>query len=428
MTNNSPQNDLPPITENLPSPRRGFRALFHNRPFFALWSGQFVSQIADKIFFVLLIATLENYHALPSMVNSMRSTVMIAFTLPAILFGSAAGIFVDRVPKRQVLIGCNLVRALLLFSLPWLPQQFLILLLITFLVSTVTQFFSPAEQSAIALVVPREGLMSANALFTASTMGALIVGMSIGEPILSWTKSWAGETGQQLVVSGLYLVAMLILWGMRVQEQPTDPSQIALHPFSDLKIGLRYLKQNRLVRNAMVQVTVLYSVFAALTVLAIDLAADIGLKSTQFGFLLAASGVGMALGAVILAYWGDRFSHKPVPLIGFLTMAFALCLFTFTTQIVLGLGLSILLGIGGSLIAIPMQTLIQYSTPEAMRGKVFGFENNAVNIALSVPLAIAGPLTDLIGLRAVLWGMSLGAALAGVWAWSSTRRVLEKVI
>jgi hypothetical protein len=63
-----------------------------------------------------------------------------------------------------------------------------------------------------------------------------------------------------------------------------------------------------------------------------------------------------------------------------------------------------------------------------MRGKVFGFQNNVVNIALSVPLAIAGPLTDAVGLRTVLLGMSVIVSLGGIWAWRSTRRVLQNVI
>jgi predicted MFS family arabinose efflux permease len=149
----------------------------------------------------------------------------------------------------------------------------------------------------------------------------------------------------------------------------------------------------------MVQLTILYSVFAALTVLAFDLAERIGLKSTQFGFLLAAAGIGLVFGAGILGHWGDRFHQKPLPLIGFLSMAFVLAVFTFTKHIWLGLGLSAVLGLGASLIGVPMQTAIHASTQESMRGKVFGFQNNVVNIALSVPLAIAGPLTDAIGLR-----------------------------
>ena len=136
----------------------------------------------------------------------------------------------------------------------------------------------------------------------------------------------------------------------------------------------------------------------------------------------------MVFGAAILGHAGERFHHKPLPLIGFLSMAFVLAVFTFVNNVWLGLGLSALLGTGASLIGVPMQTLIQQQTPPDMHGKVFGFQNNAVNIALSAPLAIAGPLTDAIGLRSVLIGMSALVVLAGVWAWQNTRRVLKDVI
>jgi predicted MFS family arabinose efflux permease len=163
-------------------------------------------------------------------------------------------------------------------------------------------------------------------------------------------------------------------------------------------------------------------------VLAFDLAQRVGLKSTQFGFLLAAAAVGLVFGAGILGHWGDRFRHKPLPLLGFVSMAFVLAVFTFTTDISLGLGLSALLGLAASLIGVPMQTVIHTSTQESMRGKVFGFQNNVVNIALSVPLAVAGPLTDRVGLGPVLVSMSILVAMAGIWAWQNTRKVLQDVI
>lgn len=109
-------------------------------------------------------------------------------------------------------------------------------------------------------------------------------------------------------------------------------------------------------------------------------------------------------------------------------MAFVLAVFTFTEQYWLGLVLSGVLGLGASLIGVPMQTLIHQQTSESMRGKVFGFQNNVVNIALSLPLAIAGPLTDKYGLRPVLLGMSIVVSIGGVWAWRSTRGVLQDVI
>lgn len=406
----------------------GFQALLKNRQFLALWTGQFISQIADKVFFVLLIAILEHYQAPASWENSIRSIAMIAFTLPAILFGSAAGIVVDQFSKRSMLIGCNLARAILLIMLPILPKQMLILLAIAFLISTVTQFFAPAEQAAIPLTVNHRQLISANAMFTASTMGALIIGMAIGEPLLSLASQVGGIAGKQIVVGLLYVLGTACLSLMNVKEALPEKHFLALNPWQDFKLGLRYLKRNPLINNAMIQITVLYSAFAALTVLSINLAADIGLKYQQFGFLLAATGIGMVIGSVLLGHWGHRLSHKPLPLVGFLMMAFALCLFTFNTHVGLGLLLCVYLGIGAAFIGVPMQTLILSQTPESMRGKVFGFENNVTNIALSLPLAIAGPLTDAFGLRSVLWGMSVIVGVAGVWTWKRTRRVLQNAI
>jgi predicted MFS family arabinose efflux permease len=412
-----------------PSTGSGFQALLKNRPFLILWIGQVLSQVADKIFFVLLISLLSKYQTAEGMENSMRSTLMLTFTLPAILFGSAGGIFVDRYSKKQVLVVSDLIRALLTLAIPWLPREFFILLFLTFVISTVTQFFAPAEQAAIPLLVRKNNLMAANALFTTTMMGALIIGFAVGEPMLSIARTWSNKYGEETVVGGLYLLAAVLMQLIPIQEPKLDAAQLAkINPWHDLKSGLLYLRRNRLVSNAMVQITILYSVFAALTVLTIDLATEIGLKSTQFGFLLAAAGVGMVFGAAILGHGGDRFHNKPLPLIGFLSMAFVLGVFTFVNQLWLGLLLCALLGAGASLIGVPMQTLIQQQTPPEMHGKVFGFQNNAVNIALSAPLAIAGPLTDAIGLRSVLVSMSVIVAVVGVWAWQNTRRVLRDVI
>lgn len=422
-----------------PPDRSGLDALLRNRPFLALWTGQLLAQVADKIFYVLLIILLKTGGYTPGQntEHSMLSAVMIAYTLPAIVFGSAAGIVVDRFSKKQMLIACNVIRALLIVALPFLPKAFVVLLTMTFLVSTVTQFFAPAEAAAIPLAVGREGLMSANALFASSTMGGIIVGMTIGEPLFSWVKDSFGAASQEFLLGGLYLISAGLIYTMRIKEAHAGSSGKNVHPWQDLKEGLRYLKHNHLVSNAMVQLTILYSVFAALQVLAIALSGKIGLKETQFGFLLAAAGVGMVFGAAFLGHWGASFHHKPLPLIGFLMMGFVLAMFAFVRQLWVGFGLSALFGFGASLINGPMQALIQEKTPESMRGKVFGLENNAINIALSLPLALTGPLTDAVskavgsddlGLRIVLLSLGFLVSVMGMAAWRHTRKVLQDVV
>ena len=422
-----------------PPDRSGLDALLRNRPFLALWTGQLLAQVADKIFYVLLIILLKTGGYTPGQntEHSMLSAVMIAYTLPAIVFGSAAGIVVDRFSKKQMLIACNVIRAVLIVALPFLPKAFVVLLTITFLVSTVTQFFAPAEAAAIPLAVGREGLMSANALFASSTMGGIIVGMTIGEPLFSWVKHSFGAASQEFLLGGLYLISAGLIYTMRIKEAHPGSSGKNVHPWQDLKEGLRYVKHNHLVSNAMVQLTILYSVFAALQVLAIALSGKIGLKETQFGFLLAAAGVGMVFGAAFLGHWGASFHHKPLPLIGFLMMGFVLAMFAFVRQLWVGFGLSALFGFGASLINGPMQALIQEKTPESMRGKVFGLENNAINIALSLPLALTGPLTDAVskavgsddlGLRIVLLSLGFLVSVMGMAAWRHTRKVLQDVV
>ena len=411
----------------------GFSALLKNRGFMLLWIGQLFSQLGDKIFFVLMVALLENYQPPTGLAqNSMYSILMLAFTLPAILFGSAGGIFVDRFSKKLVLTVSNYIQTVLMLFIAFLPRDFFMLLLLTFGVSTLAQFFTPAQQAAIPVLVRRENFMAANAVYSTTMMGSLIVGFAIGEPILTLAKDWLGARyGQEIVVGVLYLLSglavQLVNLGPENELSPRE-SPTLINPWADFKAGLGYITKNPLILNAMLQLTTLYCVFAALMVLTIRLAADFGLKDKQFGFFLAAAGVGMVFGAAILGHWGDKLHHKPLPLMGFLMMSLVLGVFTFTHNLILALGLSAFLGVGAALIGVPMQTLIQQRTPPPMHGKVFGFQNHIVNIALSAPLAITGPLTDMLGLRIVLVAMSIIVAGVGIWAWKNTRGVLQDVI
>lgn len=85
------------------------------------------------------------------------------------------------------------------------------LLIITFLVSTLTQFFTPAEQSAITLVVEREQLLTANSVYATTVMGALILGFAVGKPALQFADVCLGQWGQEILVGGCYAIAGLIL-------------------------------------------------------------------------------------------------------------------------------------------------------------------------------------------------------------------------
>ncbi|MGB6013589.1 MAG: arabinose efflux permease, partial [Nodosilinea sp.] len=79
----APSEDLPPEPEN------GFGAIFHNRNFLILWTGQLFSQLADKVYLVLMIAIIAARFETPGQtISGWVAAVMIAFTVPAVLFGA----------------------------------------------------------------------------------------------------------------------------------------------------------------------------------------------------------------------------------------------------------------------------------------------------------------------------------------------------
>ncbi|MEH2393415.1 MAG: MFS transporter [Nostoc sp.] len=424
--------------------QKGFLPVFKNLNFLALWGGQVFSQLADKVYLVLMIALINTqFQASNQSISGWVSVLMMAFTIPAVLFGSVAGVFVDRWSKKAVLVATNIWRGILVLSIPFLlwlthdwkpigvlPVGFLIILGVTFLVSTLTQFFAPAEQAAIPLIVEEQHLLSANSLYTTTMMASVIVGFAVGEPLLAiadglWLQIGGnGSLGKELLVGGSYAIAGIILFLLATNEKHHDPDTEFPHVFSDLRDGFAYLKANHRVRNALLQLIILFSVFAALTVLAVRMAEIIpNMKASQFGFLLASGGVGIAAGATILGQFGQRFSYRQLSLCGCMGMAASLIgLSVFTTQLWLVLLLVALLGIFGALVGIPMQTAIQTETPPEMRGKVFGLQNNVINIALSLPLALTGVAETFLGLQVVFLGLAAIVFSGGILTWYNSHK------
>ncbi len=445
----------PPSVPNTP-PRQGFAPVLENPRFLILWVGQVFSQLADKIYLVLMIALIaSHFQAEGQAISGWVSAIMIAFTIPAVLFGSLAGVYVDRWSKKGVLVVSNLLRGGLTLAIPlvlWLSQDrtlalpvhwlpvwlrhwqaqpqalfhlplgFFGLLVLTFINSTITQFFAPAEQVTIPLIIKRRYLLSANSLFTTTMMAMTIIGFAIGEPLLGLAAtaaqavglSW--DEGKTAIVGVSYLIAGLILLLLRMGEKSAHYNQDRPHVCEDIRDGIRYLSKNHRVRNALIQLIILFSIFAALSVLAVPLADKIPeMKAEQFGFLLAACGLGMACGAGVLGHWGQQFPHSQLSLWGSFGMAWSLVGLSLSG---FNLGLSLLmtaiLGVFAAFVGVPMQTTIQAETPTDMRGKVFGLQNNAVNIALSLPLALAGIAETIFGLRPVLFFLAVMAIAGGL--------------
>ncbi|MCZ0904205.1 MFS transporter, partial [Microcoleus sp. HI-ES] len=194
----------------------------------------------------------SRFQAPDQTISRWVSAIMIAFTIPAVLFGAAAGVYVDRWSKKAVLVATNLLRGGFVLTLPvllWLsdgwelgqlPLGFCLLLLVTFLVSTLTQFFAPAEQSVIPLIVERRHLLSANSLYTTTMMGSVIIGFAVGEPLLALADTLFSNLGgglgigKELVVGGSYAFAGVLLLSMKTGEK-NEVEHEPPHPLADLR-------------------------------------------------------------------------------------------------------------------------------------------------------------------------------------------------
>ncbi len=430
---------------------RGLAAVLALKGFRRLWIGQIFSQLADKFYIVLMVFLIARYWVTDTpqsnlalaeaaaaiqmgfetraqMITLLATGIYVANTLPAMLLGLVAGVWADRWRKRNVMVASNALRAVLVLFAPfcllpgpvWLGLSwgYWALVIMTLLESVLTQFFAPAEQAAIPLLVPPHQLLAANSVYQATSMAATIVGFALGEPILRLLRGSLEQVGirggEFLLLPVCYGLAALVISRIEVEEPARTVRRISI--WEEIGEGLQVLRERRSVRAAMLQLVMLYSLLAALYVLAISLAAAIQpLGPTGFGSLLAMSGVGLALGAVAMAQLGDRFHRRLLATAGLGTIAFALVLLgQFRGNLGVTLTLCVTLGIGAALLAIPAQTTIQEDTPEDQRGRVFGLQNNLINIALSLPLVMAGAVVSRYGLLPVLWGLAALAVVAAL--------------
>ncbi|MGH2480906.1 MAG: MFS transporter, partial [Ktedonobacteraceae bacterium] len=150
------QADLRSDPANLPgnSDHTGsFRNVLRNRSFVFLWLAQLVSQTGfNAANYGLITIVTEVTHS-----TAMVGIAIVCFTLPAVPFSLLAGVYVDYLDKRMVMWVSNALRAiatlLIVLGLLWNPHGVVFLFLFTFLISMITQFFMPAEASAIPMLV-----------------------------------------------------------------------------------------------------------------------------------------------------------------------------------------------------------------------------------------------------------------------------------
>lgn len=161
-------------TRSTPSRGRGWE-LVKTRDFGFLFAGQTISQIGDSLNKVALLWFVYDLTG-----SALKMAVVgLLQTLPPLLFGPLIGVYLDRVRKKPVMIGVDLLRTLMVFLIPVLYALEVLTLdwlyVLVFATAIFSTVFGPALTSAVPLIVPKDRLVAANALMQTTTNVGLLV-------------------------------------------------------------------------------------------------------------------------------------------------------------------------------------------------------------------------------------------------------------
>ena len=398
------------------------------RAFRLLWAGETASRTGTAVTSVALplLATLT-LHTSPFAIGLIAAAQWV----PWLLAGLFAGAWVDRWNPRRVMLGCDLVSALALGSVPLTAACGALtvaqLLVAAFVMGLASVFFSTAYQVYLPLVVDEERLVGANARLQGSESSAQIAGPSLGGAL---TQAFGAVSGL-LVDSASFVVsaACLLLSPAPPAAAPArsgPPGPVR----REVREGLRFVLGDRLLR--------LFTAVAALTNLAatatetlviVFLVRSVHLSPGPVGVLVAVSGIGGLLGALAAVPLVGRLGEART---GWLSLAatapFAL-LVPLTAH-----GPALVLYVAGT--AVPATGMIVYNVvvssfrqqhvPRRILGRVCATMRFLVFGAIPVGAVGGGVLGSALGPRGALWCVTGFTLLpAAILAASPLRRMTD---
>ena len=395
-----------------------------NGSFSALWTGQLISLLGDRVHQVALAALV--YGTTNSAIAG--ALTFVAATLPNLLFGPIAGVLVDRWDQKRVLIVSDLLRAGIVLLIPASVSVNVVLAYpLVFLLTTVSIFFRPARTAVIPRVVREDELVTANSATWLSETLADVVGYPLATlfvaflvlgsalPLAFWLDSVS------YVASALLVVAVVIPPVVRsVGSVAPVPGLSGIR--DDMAAGWRFLRREPvLLANTLQAVAGQLTIGAtiALTPLYAKAVLHLGSLNWQaaYGFLEAGIGIGNLVGGFVIGLLGARIAKGRMVIGGYAAYGLAVAALGLTDNLSLALGLAFAMGVSNMVFIIPTQTLFQERTPGDMMGRVLGFRFSAVFGAMTFAMAASGVLGDAAGVGPVLvvFGMiTVAAGLAGL--------------
>jgi len=400
----------------------GYRQILSKGHFWKLWSSQGISLIAQNLLNYTLIIRVAELSRGTSLANVSVALVIMAFGIPSILFAAVAGVYVDTWSRKRVLFISNLIRAALLLSYLFIETNLILLLIVTFLVSTVTQFFAPAEAAAIPRLVDKRDLTSANAMFVSTFYLAFIIGYVAAAPLLQKF----GANTSYILGSVMFAVAALLIsilpniGGHHKEVHAPSLAQGARHMVAALRQNTQLILSNRKLYFPIAQLMFVQAIISVLLVFApgVSIALLKGpLKDTSMYLILPAA-IGMGLGIMLVARLSRKFTPTTIMKVGILSAGLAMLGIGLAGQLYRSVGtvlpfsvgrvslivaaLVLVVGLSNSIVSVVGQTTLQKGTDDSDRGKVFGALNMMLNIALTIPVFFAAIAADVFSVTKVI--------------------------
>ena len=444
MTHIDLSEDLQPGT--LPP---GTGSVFRNRNFVFLWSAQVLSQLASNMVLAALMAVVVG--ATGS--NTANAVLILTFLAPAVVFSALAGVFVERSDARLIMIASNLGRAVGTALFIVVGANVFLILVLNFVISTISAFFGPAELISITRLLERRHLMAANSIFILTVNATFGIGFGLIGPLLLTTL---GPNAVYIVVAVMFALAALAILPLpavkpETAPKPFDAGRTLTAVFGELREGVQFVQRTPRISWSLRYLGIGASIIGVLGALGPGYATTVlGLSPEDIFFIMGPAGLGAVMGILFLNSFGQYAPKRLLIDVGLLLTALMLLAIALVQPLVsvlspalqpleedlpafLGALLSVIAlviviafgaGIAYALIAIPSQTALQEELPVDVRGRIFGILNTLLSVASFFPVLAAPVIADVLdiflpglGIPLVLLGLSAFMAWVGVVSW-----------
>lgn len=401
--------------------------LWQDENFRNLWLGQTISLFGSAVTSLALPLTAAlNLQATSAQMGFLRA----AQFAPFLLIGLLVGVWVDRLPRRPILIGANLGSALLLSLIPitavlgHLHIEYLYC--VAFGVGSLNVFFNTAYFALLPTLVQREQLVEGNSKLQVSLSSAQIMGPGLGGALVQWFTAPLA-----IVLDALSFLFSARLFALIQTPEPVQiQSSLQSNLWHEMGEGLQVVLRNPLLRSlAICASTTRMFISLVESVYILYVTRELRITPIALGIIQTIGAFGALLGALFAqrsARWfglgSTLVSSSFLWGIGYLFIALAngQLIVTFLLLILA----EFLSGMGAIVYDITQISLRQALLPDRLQGRMNASIRFMIWSLVPVGALLGGRLGDTIGLRASLWVGALGTSVAFLWVFFSPVRVL----